>query len=138
MIWNTTVTGNNGMWAAVAAITRWLDESNVSVPGDDAMRIMKLGEDIGETRQAVEGYFAALGMGYGRVTEAYIGMVGQNPRKGVTHNMDDVLAELADVVVTALSAIQHFTQDPAETRDVVMGKLDATMRRALIEVETTE
>jgi hypothetical protein len=77
----------------VAAITQWLDNANGSIPEDDAMRIMKLSEEIGET------------------VSAYIGMTGQNPRKGVTHTQADLCKELADVAITAMCAIAHFTRD---------------------------
>lgn len=108
-----------GIWKAIAAITRWLDESNADIPGDDAMRVLKLTEEVGEA------------------AAAYIGATGQNPRKGVTHTMEDVYAELADVVVTALCAIQHFTQDPVKTRTIILEKIEFLMRRALIEAEAS-
>lgn len=53
---------------------------------------------------------------------AYIGMAGQNPRKGVTHTRDDLLGEFADVALTALCAIQHFTHDQAATRATLAAK----------------
>jgi NTP pyrophosphatase (non-canonical NTP hydrolase) len=93
-----------GLFAAVTAITAWLDGANPTSPHEDSMRVLKLVEEAGEAGAA------------------YIGMVGQNPRKGVTHTRDDLLDELADVAITALCAIEHFTQDPEETRDVVMAK----------------
>lgn len=43
----------------------------------------------------------------GEVIRAYIGVTGQNPRKGVTHTMDDVRAELLDTAITALAAYEH-------------------------------
>lgn len=108
-----------GTYRDIAAITRWLDDSNVfmSPELDDSMRIMKIGEEFGE------------------VIEAYIGMTGQNPRKGVTHDRDDVLAELADVVVTAMCAIQHMTQDSGITQAVIEGKVRSIMARSGITTE---
>jgi NTP pyrophosphatase (non-canonical NTP hydrolase) len=41
----------------------------------------------------------------GEVMDAYMGMVGTNPRKGVTHSQVDLAAELADVAMTALASI---------------------------------
>lgn len=41
----------------------------------------------------------------GEVAEAYIGMRGQNPRKGVCATRDDVQTELADVVITTAIAM---------------------------------
>ncbi len=99
-------------FAAIAAITAWLDSSNPPSDRESAMRIMKLSEEIGE------------------VVGAYIGMVGQNPRKGVTHTLDDVLNELADVAGTALCAIQYFTRDATATRGIVMSSLARVMDRS--------
>jgi NTP pyrophosphatase (non-canonical NTP hydrolase) len=43
----------------------------------------------------------------GEVISALIGVTGENPRKGVTHTMGDVQAELLDVATTALCAVAH-------------------------------
>jgi hypothetical protein len=45
----------------------------------------------------------------GEMLDAYSGVVGENPRKGVTHTPDDVLDELLDVALTALGAYEHLT-----------------------------
>lgn len=103
------------LFSDVAAITAWLDDSNEDSPHENAMRVMKLAEEIGEA------------------VEAYIGMVGQNPRKGVTHTRADLLNELADVAVTALCAMQHFTRDETATAGLVYAKLSAIKKRAGIE-----
>ncbi len=100
------------LFADVADVTAWLDSSNPTGPHEDAMRVLKLAEESGE---------AAV---------AYIGMVGQNPRKGVTHTRDDLLNELADVAITALCAIQHFTQDETATRSVLAAKLERIITRS--------
>lgn len=60
------------------------------------MRLMKLVEEAGE------------------VMQAYIGMTGQNPRKGVTHTREDVAAELCDVILTAVVALHRFADDPEQ------------------------
>ncbi|HEV2352692.1 MAG TPA: MazG-like family protein [Puia sp.] len=102
------------LFADIGIITRWLDESNKKTDPDveDVMRILKISEELGE------------------VTQAYIGMTGQNPRKGYTHTIADVEAELADVVVTALCAIQRFTQSAHLTEEIVLGKIDSIIKRA--------
>lgn len=51
----------------------------------------------------------------GEAIDALIGVTGQNPRKGVYGDKDDLLSELADVALTGLYAIQHFTKDKDET-----------------------
>lgn len=81
-------------FATIARLAAWLDQSNGTSDHETAMRLMKLSEEVGE------------------VTEAYIGMVGQNPRKGVTHTASDVADELCDVIVTALVALHRFSGDP--------------------------
>lgn len=100
------------LFADVEAITAWLDTSNPASPHEDSMRVLKLVEEAGEA------------------AAAYIGMVGQNPRKGVTHTQMDLLNELADVALTALCAMQHFTQDAVVTRGVLASKVAAIMARS--------
>lgn len=92
-------------------VTAWLDSMNLPSEHETAMRIIKLQEEAGE------------------VAQAYIGWRGQNPRKGVTHTREQVLEELADVVMTALCAIQHLTQNLDDTREVVEGKARRTVSR---------
>lgn len=41
----------------------------------------------------------------GEVAQAFIGWSGQNHRKGYSHSIDDVISELADVVITAQVAL---------------------------------
>ena len=72
-------------WGTIEKIARWLDDSSTLAPETEKLlRIMKLTEETGE------------------VTQAVIGTLGQNPRKGVTHTWDDVQAELCDVILTAM------------------------------------
>ena len=102
------------LFADVADITAWLDTANPGTPHEDSMRVLKLVEEAGEA------------------AAAYIGMVGQNPRKGVTHTLADLLGELADVALSARCAIQHFTGDAAATRDLLAAKtLHITTRAAI-------
>lgn len=94
-------------WPTIAALTEWLDEANGRDPHQTAMRLMKLSEEVGE------------------VTEAYIGMVGQNPRKGVTHSASDVADELCDVIVTAMVALGSFADDPEQHLATKLAKIAA-------------
>jgi len=100
------------LFADISDITAWLDNSNPTGPHEDAMRVMKLMEEAGEA------------------AAAYIGVTGQNPRKRVTHEMDDLLNELADVAITALCAMQHFTQDETVTRAYLASKVDGIIKRS--------
>jgi hypothetical protein len=96
-------------WPVVADLVAWIDESNGRSPHETAMRLMKLAEEAGE------------------VMQAYIGVVGQNPRKGVTHTRADVADEVCDVIVTAAVALHEFTDDPAGT---LAAKVHAIAARA--------
>lgn len=62
-----------------------LHEYHGDVPVE--VRILKLTEEVGEA------------------AEALIGMRGLNARKGVCHTHDDLLDELADVIITAAVAM---------------------------------
>lgn len=84
-------------WPTLAALVAWLDTTNGRGDHETAMRLMKLVEEAGE------------------VMQAYIGVTGQNPRKGRTHSREDVAAELCDVALTALVALHSFTDDPEAT-----------------------
>lgn len=55
----------------------------------------------------------------GEAIAALIGWTGQNPRKGYTHNLDDLLSELADWALTGMYAIQHFTKDSGKTWRII-------------------
>lgn len=49
---------------------------------------------------------------------AYLGMTGQNPRKGTCATLDDLTAELCDVIIAAMVALTTVTSTAAgaETR----------------------
>jgi hypothetical protein len=79
------------LWAHIAALLTWLDGANPRTDHELSMRLMKIGEE------------------YGEAVAAYIGITGQNPRKGVTHSPDDLAGELCDVVITALIALASLT-----------------------------
>jgi NTP pyrophosphatase (non-canonical NTP hydrolase) len=50
----------------------------------------------------------------GEAAEAFIGMHGLNSRKGVCRSRDDLLAELADVIITAAVAMTGVTGGDVE------------------------
>jgi hypothetical protein len=103
--------GGHDLYGRVAAVTAWLDAVNPGSGHGDALHVMKIGEEFGE------------------VVAAYLGVTGDNPRKGRTHSRADLLAELADVVVAALCAIEHFTGDRTETERVVTATLATVTAR---------
>ena len=86
------------LWATIGRLRAWLDEHSGRPPQEALLlRVLKLSEEVGE------------------VSEAVIGAIGQNPRKGVSHSWQDVESELCDVVVTALVALSTLNPD-ARTR----------------------
>jgi len=85
---------DNEIFAQAQRMVSWLDARNGDSPHETAMRLLKMAEEVGE------------------VTQAYLGMTGQNPRKGVTHTASDVAMELCDVIITAAVALHGFTDDP--------------------------
>ncbi|MFF7310861.1 MazG nucleotide pyrophosphohydrolase domain-containing protein [Streptomyces sp. NPDC008137] len=99
------------LWAAVDTLWEWLDTQR-AVEGREGvlLSVLKLSEEVGE------------------VAEAVIGATGQNPRKGVTHDWDDVQAELCDVVITALVALRNLTPD---AREVFARHLERVRERSL-------
>jgi NTP pyrophosphatase (non-canonical NTP hydrolase) len=84
-------------WDTVDEIVGWLDANSTFPPQTERLlRIMKITEEAGEVSRAV------------------IGVLGQNPRKGVTHTWDDVAAELSDVILTAMVALASLNPDGRE------------------------
>ena len=75
-------------------------------------RLLKLTEEVGEA------------------AEAFIGMQGLNARKGVCRSRDDLLAELADVIITAAVAMSGVTGDVDEARNHLERRLVAVTARA--------
>ncbi|WP_220458004.1 MazG-like family protein [Actinotalea sp. JY-7876] len=85
----------------------------VSLAAHQALVSLSLWIDAGNAGRDPEaitwGRLAKISEEHGEVIAAYIGATGQNPRKGVTHTLDDVAQELLDVAVTALCAYEHIT-----------------------------
>jgi NTP pyrophosphatase (non-canonical NTP hydrolase) len=93
-------------WDAIEDITSRLDAASVLPPDTERLlRIMKLTEEAGE------------------VTQAVIGTLGQNPRKGITHSWDDVQAELCDVMFTAMVALATITPDARKVFDAHLARV---------------
>lgn len=97
----------------VEVLDRYLDEDvnvlyqdtngeiDTSPLAQDWARVAKSAEEVGE------------------VIDAFMGLTGQNPRKGLYGDMDHLLDELADVALTGLYTIQHFTKDKERTLDAL-------------------
>ncbi len=119
------------LFTDIAAINQWIERANGDSEHENSMRVMKIGEEIGEVREDhLEVMLAALDVKYGRAIAAYIGMTGQNPRKGVTHSKSDLCLELADVAITALAALEHFTGSPVISKGYMASKIGSIITRA--------
>jgi NTP pyrophosphatase (non-canonical NTP hydrolase) len=94
------------MWDQVAQ----LYAHHGDVPAE--VRLLKLTEEVGE------------------VADAFIGMHGWNSRKGVCRTRDDLLDELADVIITAAVAMSGITGDVDEARSHFERRLAAVTERA--------
>jgi NTP pyrophosphatase (non-canonical NTP hydrolase) len=95
------------MWDQISRLYGYLGDL------DEQTLILKLSEEVGE------------------VAEAYIGTHGLNPRKGVCHTREDILAELADVIVTAAVAMCGVAGgDPEEARAHLERRLTTVTERA--------
>ncbi|WP_405971683.1 MazG-like family protein [Streptomyces sp. NBC_00988] len=96
------------LWPVTARIVTALNQANGTGEHEVAMRLMKVVEEAGEA------------------SAAYIGMTGQNPRKGVTQTRADVADELCDVIIAAAVALHAFTTTAPAVLDA---KLHAVARR---------
>ncbi|MCX5423657.1 MazG-like family protein [Streptomyces sp. NBC_00078] len=94
--------------SVAARIATALDAANGTGEHGAAMRLIKVVEEAGEA------------------SAAYIGVTGQNPRKGTTHTRADVADELCDVIIAAAVALHSFTTHPPA---VLSAKLHAAARR---------
>jgi len=88
-------------WKSVERIRTWLDDEGAQAPELDVrlLRVLKIGEELGE------------------VSEALMGALGANPRKGASHTWEDVQKELCDVAVTTLVALATLTPDAEKILD---------------------
>lgn len=65
----------------------------------------------------------------GEVFAALSGMLGENPRKGVTHTSDDVIMELLDVAGAALGAVSYMTQERGDPLALLADRLTHVLGR---------
>ena len=100
--------------AALVALSEWVDAGNAHRDPEAITwgRLAKITEEAGE------------------VVAAYIGATGQNPRKGVIATMDDVEAELLDVAVAALTALEHVRGHRGDALQMLDQKVLRTAARA--------
>ncbi|KOT94561.1 hypothetical protein ADK70_12735 [Streptomyces rimosus subsp. pseudoverticillatus] len=89
----------------IRSFVAWLDDANGRDEHEKTLRILKVSEEAGEVAKAV------------------IGMTGQNPRKGVTHTVEDVADELCDVAITALTALASVVDAPEAVFAANLGRI---------------
>lgn len=76
----------------------------------------RIDEHLADRDQAgrIEYRILKLGSEWGELTDAWLGVSGQNRRKGITHTREDLKREALDLAVTALEVWEHL--DGAEGR----------------------
>ena len=98
----------------LAALSRWIDEHPPNAVRDREAalwgRVTKVAEEAGE------------------VVAAMIALTGQNPRKPASGSLADVEAELLDVAVSALAAVEHLRDNDGSSP----AALDAHVRRLAV------
>ena len=94
------------MWDQVGQLHAYHGEVPVEV------RLLKLTEEVGE------------------VAEAFLGVHGLNKRKGVCRSREDLLDELADVIITAAVAMRGVAGDADEARGHLERRLAVVTERA--------
>ncbi|MGV8847601.1 MAG: MazG-like family protein [Propionicimonas sp.] len=65
----------------------------------------------------------------GEVMKAINGMTGSNPRKGVTHTIDDVEAEVLDTAIAALVTVAHMHHNNIDPIQLLREHLDRVSNR---------
>ncbi|MFE1515833.1 hypothetical protein ACFW9I_03190 [[Kitasatospora] papulosa] len=101
----------------------------VTVAGDTAEDLLAVQwADVRRDTRNFTTCFYEIVASIGRAARTYIGMTGQNPRKGVTHTREDVAAELCDVILAAAVALVLVTDGKAE--QVLSAKLAKVAARA--------
>ena len=98
---------NPDQWSTIRDLVAWLDRENGRSDQEITLRILKITEEAGEAAQA------------------WIGVMGQNPRKGVTHTHPQVQDELCDVIVTAAVALASIVGNPDYVLDQKLAKIAA-------------
>lgn len=104
---------DTNQWSTIRRLVAWLDQQNGTSNQEISLRLLKLTEEAGE------------------VAQAWIGVQGQNPRKGVTQTIGDVQDELIDVMVTAAVALASLTDQPADLVDQKLAKIEARSQAAV-------
>jgi hypothetical protein len=94
------------MWDEAGRLAEWLGEVPIEA------QLLKMSEEVGEA------------------AEAYLGMTGLNPRKGLSHTREDLVGEVGDVIITAAVSIVRLTGSTAAARAAFESHLASVVNRA--------
>lgn len=104
---------DRNIWSLVEQFTGLLDQNNriqnIDYEHEMTCRVFKIGEEFGEA------------------VEARLGMLAQNPAKGQDKILEDLLIELADVVITASVAMYSLTRDVEACQRIISGKASSAV-----------
>lgn len=102
--------------ATLVAISRWIDSANAHRHPETNLwsRVSKAAEEGGEAMDALRGY------------------LGENPRKGVTGTLDEVVEELLDTAVAALGAVEHIRDHDGQALRLLVDKIRRVADRAAL------
>ncbi len=100
------------MYNVVDDFVEYLNSKNGASLAEQTTRLLKIQEELGEA------------------SAAWIGAIGQNPRKGKTHTFEDVVMELGDVVFTTLVAINSLGYSPQVIMRTVTDKMQTRLEEA--------
>lgn len=104
------------MLAELSKVDAWIDSD-----GSDIYKTQPLAQDWARV--------AKIGEEFGEAVNELILFTGQNPRKQQTDSIQPLLGELADVVITAICAMIHFTKDGAQVGGILVDKTHAISAR---------
>lgn len=95
-------------------ISQWIDAANAHRHPETNLwsRVAKAAEEGGEAMDALRGY------------------LGENPRKGVTKSLYDVIDELLDTAVAALGAVEHINDHSGIALSLLVAKIHKVHERA--------
>ena len=99
------------IWDSAAEVVDWLDCHSGTDDLQQTLRLLKVGEE------------------YGEAISAWIGLQGQNPRKGVPADLDHVQGELCDVILAAAVALLSITGDTTSAVNVLARRADDVLDR---------
>ncbi|WP_106403757.1 MazG-like family protein [Actinocorallia populi] len=99
------------VWDSAAEVVDWLDRHSGDDDLQQTLRLLKIGEE------------------YGEAISAWIGLQGQNPRKGVNADLADVQGELCDVILAAAVALLSITRDTTTAVNLLAGRADDVLDR---------